>query len=66
MTIAVQSQASYLRDDVRRYIAQKTVVIPGKDGALFVLQINADAPLGQDGAVIEAAKVINADTRITV
>ena len=50
---------------MRRYIAQETVVIPGKDGALFVLQLNADAPEGQQQVVLDAAKVLNADSTIT-
>ena len=63
---AVQFQASYLKGDERRYIAQETVVIPGKDGAVFVLQLNADAPKDQGQVIRDAAKVINADTKITV
>ena len=64
---AVGFQGSYLTDDKeRRYIAQKTVVIPGKDGALFVLQLNADAPEGQQDAVLAAAKVIITESKITV
>ena len=62
---AIAFQGSYLRDGVRRYIAQRTVVIPGKDDALYVLQLNADAPLGQDQVILEAAKVIDAGTTIT-
>jgi hypothetical protein len=62
---AIQFQGSYLQENVRRYIAQETVVIPGKDGALFVLQLNADAPEGQQQAVLDAAKVLNADSTIT-
>jgi hypothetical protein len=38
---AVQLSGTYIRDGVRRVIAQKTVVIPGPD-ALYVLQINAE------------------------
>ena len=63
---AIKFQGSYLQDKLRRYIAQMTVVVPGKDGALFVLQLNADAPLGQDDVVHTAAKVIDQGTRITV
>lgn len=61
---AIQFQGSYLRGEERRYIAQETVVIPGDGGELFVLQLNADAPIGQEGAVQEAARVINAETAI--
>jgi len=62
----VEFQASYLKGEERRYIAQATVVIPGKDGAIFVLQLNADAPKDQGQVVRDAAKVINAETKITV
>jgi len=62
----VKFQASYLKGEVRRYIAQATVVIPGKDGAVFVLQLNADAPQDQGQVIRDAAKVINAETKITV
>ncbi len=62
---AIQFQASYQRENTRRYIAQKTAVIPEKDGSVVVLQLNADAPIGQDDVILEAAKVINAETKIT-
>ena len=58
-------EGSYLRDDVRRYIAQLTAVVPGKDGALFVLQLNADASEDQAQVIRDAATVIRADTTIT-
>ena len=63
---AVEFQASYLKGEERRYIAQETVVIPGKDGAVFVLQLNADAAQDQGQVIRDAAKVINAETKITV
>ena len=62
----VEFQASYLKGEERRYIAQSTVVIPGKDGAIFVLQLNADAPKDQGQVIRDAATVINAETKITV
>ncbi|MGI9123161.1 MAG: LpqN/LpqT family lipoprotein [Mycobacterium sp.] len=58
-------QGSYLRDNVRRYIAQQTIVIPATDGALFVLQLNADSPMGQEQVIRDAAKAIQAGTKIT-
>ena len=58
-------EGSYLRDDVRRYIAQLTAVVPGKDCALFVLQLNADASEDQAQVIRDAATVIRADTTIT-
>lgn len=63
---AIVFQGSYLQDQTRRYIAQMTVVIPGREGALFVLQLNADAPAGQEQAVRDGARVIERDTTITV
>jgi hypothetical protein len=62
----VEFRASYLKGEERRYIAQATVVIPGKDGAIFVLQLNADAPKDQGQVIQDAATVINAETKITV
>lgn len=61
---AVQSAGTYTFEGKARVIAQKTVVIPG-DGALFALQLNADALQTQEAAVIDAAKVIDEQTKIT-
>ena len=63
---SIKFQATYLRGDERRYIAQETIVIPSKDGAVFVVQLNADAPQDQGQVVRDAAAMINADTKITV
>lgn len=64
---AVGFQGSYLGDDdVRRYIAQKTIVVPGKDGAIYVVQLNADSPADQSDVVKAAAKVILEQSKITV
>ncbi len=61
---AIQSAGTYTYNGKARVVAQKTVVIPGKD-ALFVLQLNADALQGQEQVVIDAAAVIEAQTKIT-
>ncbi|BBX92016.1 LpqN/LpqT family lipoprotein [Mycolicibacterium boenickei] len=61
---AVRSAGTYTHNGEARVIAQKTVVIPGND-ALFVLQLNADAPEGQKDVVIDAAKIIDEQTKIT-
>ncbi|WP_135455786.1 LpqN/LpqT family lipoprotein [Mycobacterium sp. DL99] len=61
---AIRSAGTYSHDGEARVIAQKTVVIPGND-ALFVLQLNADAPEGQKDVVIDAAKIIDEQTKIT-
>lgn len=61
---AIQSAGTFVEDGKTRAVAQKTVVVPGKDG-LFVLQLNAVALKGQEGVVIDAAKVIDQQTKIT-
>lgn len=61
---AVQSAGTYTYEGKSRVIAQKTVVIPG-NGALFALQLNADAPEPQEAVVIDAAKVIDEQTKIS-
>lgn len=61
---AVQSAGTYTYEGKARVIAQKTVVIPG-NGALFALQLNADAPQTQEAVVTDAAKVIDEQTKIT-
>ena len=61
---AVQYSGTYTHDGKQRVVAQKTVVVPAKDG-LFVLQLNADALDGQQGVVIDAAKVVDEKTKIT-
>ncbi|SBS73111.1 Lipoprotein LpqT [uncultured Mycobacterium sp.] len=61
---AVQLGGNYVKEGKTRIIAQKTVVIPGKDG-LYVLQMNADALDGQEGPLMEATGVIDEKTTIT-
>jgi hypothetical protein len=61
---AVQVGGTYLKDGTMRAIAQKTVVIPGKD-ALYVLQLNADGTEDQMPALMEATSVIDDQTTIT-
>ena len=61
---AVQLGGNYVKDGKKRIIAQKTVVIPGKDG-LYVLQMNADALDGQEGPLMDATNVIDEKTTIT-
>jgi hypothetical protein len=62
---AVNYVGTYQWDGKTRSVGQETIVIPGKDG-LFVLQLNGEAPGGQEQAVIDAAAVIRAQTKITV
>jgi hypothetical protein len=61
---AVQIGGTYNKNGVQRAIAQKTVVIPGKDG-LYVLQLNADGTQEQLPALMDATKVIDDQTKIT-
>ncbi|MGX9787661.1 LpqN/LpqT family lipoprotein [Mycobacterium sp. MMS18-G62] len=61
---ATQIGGAYTRDGVKRVIAQKTVVIPGKDG-LYVLQLNADGTEDQMGPLMDATGVIDEQTKIT-
>ena len=62
---AVQIGGSYLKDDKRWLVAQKTVVIPGRNGA-FVLQLNAEAPDGQASILNDATSVIDDKTTIAL
>ncbi len=61
---AIQSAGTYTYEGKARVVAQKTVVIPGND-ALFALQLNADAPQNQEHVVIDAAEIIDQQTKIT-
>jgi hypothetical protein len=61
---AFQIGGTYVRDGVKRMIAQKTVVIPGAD-ALFVLQLNADGLENQINPLMEATAEIDEKTVIT-
>lgn len=61
---AMQIGGTYKKDGAVRAIAQKTVVIPGKDG-LYVLQLNVDGLEDQIGAVIDATSAIDEQTTIT-
>nr|WP_245906706.1 LpqN/LpqT family lipoprotein [Mycolicibacterium palauense] len=62
---AVQLGGAYTRDGKKRLIAQKTVVIPAPDG-IFVLQLNADGPEVDAGALMQATGVIDDQTKITM
>lgn len=53
----------YDQDDVTRMIAQKTVVIPADDG-VYVLNVKADGPEAQQGALIDATSLIDEQATI--
>jgi len=61
---AIQLAGIYERDGIKRTIAQKTVVIPA-NGAVYVLQMNADALKSDAAALMQATEVIDAQTKIT-
>lgn len=61
---AIQLAGLYTRDGEQRSIAQKTVVIPVND-AVYVLQINAEAPESNIKALMDATDVIDKQTTIT-
>ena len=61
---AWQLSGTYQRDGKTRAVAQKTVVIPSQ-GAVFVLQLNADALQSDQGPLMDAMKVVDDQTTIT-
>ena len=62
---AINYVGTYVEEGESRSVGQQTVVVPGKD-ALFVLQLNAEAPEGQEDVVIEAFNLISEKTTITL
>jgi hypothetical protein len=61
---AYQIGGSYVKDGAKRFISQKTVVIPGQDG-LYVLQLNAEAVEERLGPLMDATTAIDEQTTIT-
>lgn len=63
---AVQLGGSYVKDGVKRMLAQKTVIIPAADGSgTFVLQLNANGTEDQMVPLMDATSVIDEKTTIT-
>ncbi len=63
---AFQFGGSYVSNGVTHMIAQKTVVIPAKDGSgLYVLQLIADGNQDQMGPLMDATMEIDKKTTIT-
>lgn len=60
---AYQIGGTYVKGGVKRFIAQKTVVIPGQDG-MYVLQLTADGVEDQLGTLMDATAAIDAQTTI--
>ena len=61
---AWQLNGTYPKDGKTRTVAQKTVVIPGQ-GAVFVLQLNADSLQSDQGPLMDAINIIDDQTTIT-
>lgn len=62
---SVTYTGTYTWEGKPRAVGQQTIVVPGKDG-LFVLQLNGEAPAGEEQVVIDAATIIREKTKITV
>lgn len=61
---AWQLGGTYTKNGQSRAIAQKTVVIPSQ-GAVYVLQFNADSLQTDQGPLMDATNVIDEQTTIT-
>ena len=61
---AWQLSGTYQRDGITRVIAQKTVVIPSQ-GAVYVLQLNADGLQADQSPLMDATNIIDDQTTIT-
>jgi len=62
---AWQISGTYEKNGKKRAVAQKTVVIPGQ-GAIFVLQLNADGLESDQGPLMEAMNIVDEQTTITI
>jgi hypothetical protein len=60
-----QIGGTYVKDGVTRMVAQKTVVIPGQ-GAVFVLQLNADSLQTDAVPLMDATTIIDKQTKISL
>ncbi|KUI37734.1 hypothetical protein AU197_08235 [Mycobacterium sp. IS-1590] len=61
---ALSYAGTFMNDGQKRFVAQRTVVVPATDG-VFVLQLNADSLEAEQNAVLDAIKVIDDQTTIT-
>ena len=62
---AIDYVGTYMWEGEKRAVGQQTIVIPGKD-AVFVMQLNAEAPKGQEQPVVDAITLIREQTKITL
>jgi hypothetical protein len=60
---AWQLNGTYVKDGTKRAAAQKTVVIPAQ-GAVFVLQLDADSLDSDQGVLMDATDIIDDQTTI--
>ncbi len=61
---AWQLGGTYQKDGKTRAVAQKTVMIPSQ-GAVYVLQLNADSLESDQGTLMDATNIIDDQTTIT-
>jgi hypothetical protein len=61
---AIDYVGTYVREGQSRVVGQQTIMVPGND-SLFVLQLNADAPRAEKQSVIDAARFIAKNTKIS-
>lgn len=62
---AWQISGTYVKAGKTRFVGQKTVVIPGQ-GAIFVLQLNADGLASDQGPLGDAMNIVDDQTTISV
>lgn len=62
---AIEYSGTYTNEGKKRFIDEKTVVVPAKDGSFFVLQLNGDSLESEQAVVQDAMKAINQNTKIT-
>ena len=62
---SIEYSGTYMNEGKKRFIDEKTVVVPAKDGSFFVLQLNGDSLEGEQSIVQDAMKAINQNTKIT-
>ncbi|MGV1086745.1 MAG: LpqN/LpqT family lipoprotein [Mycobacterium sp.] len=62
---SLEYSGTYMNEGKKRFIDEKTIVVPAKDGSFFVLQLNGDALEGEQAVVQDAMKAINQNTKIT-
>ncbi|MFM9035908.1 MAG: LpqN/LpqT family lipoprotein [Mycobacterium sp.] len=61
---AIDYAGTYMWEGKPRVVGQQTVIVPGKDDSVFVLQLNGEAPKGEKQVVIDAAALISEKTKI--